>query len=143
MDELAPFDHTLRRIITIGNAIDAREECIAVGDPACRARSLRCRKGTLHTACRVRMGRCPFRNARVPATLDPGVERVLKRQALQNAGHGTWIVARLIEITNAEPVSLQFLRAGELQGQQLRALENPLRDLLSDAAVAEEDTRKD
>ena len=143
MDELTAFDHALRRVVAISQPVDPGEEGIAIGDAATDARGLRGRHGALHAAGRIGVGRCPFGNAGIVAALDPRIERVLHRQALQDGCHRARIIARLVEIADTEFVGFEFLRTREFQRQQLRTLQCGLADLLPKPAIAEQDARQD
>ena len=88
------------------------------------------------------MGARPFGQARIVAPLQPRVEAVLRREAGEDGAHRPLVVTGARQILNAQRIGLQLLLARIAQREQLRALQEPARQRLTDAAVAQQHARE-
>ena len=118
MQELASVNHTLLRIIAVGQAIDAGKESVAVGHAPSVRPGQRQRGGHARGGIGVRAR--PFRHP----VCAPGQLRIqcsLLRQAAQHGAHGSRIIPRALQIGDTQRIGLAFLPARVLQREELAA----------------------
>ncbi len=119
VQEIAPVDHALRRIVAIHHAVDRGQERIAVAG-AGRAGGRGLIGGALDARCGVGMGARPFGQGSCIAR-QPLVEAVLRGQAFEHGGERRRVIACAHQILDAQIVRLRFLPARIAERRQLRA----------------------
>ena len=139
MDEAAPLDHALRRIVVDHHPVELRQERVAIAHAAADAAGLPCGLRRLrHAILAQRMRTCPFRGCAVGIALDARFQRGRARQLGQHRRPGVGVIASLRHVADAEHIGLIFLVAAEAQRAQFRKLLCALRDQPAERVVPDD-----
>ena len=139
VSEAGAIDDALRRIVVDLDAVELRQEGVAVAHRRPRSGKLAGELERLNrTILRQRMGHGPFRRRAPGLALHPRLERRRAGQRVEHRRAGGRIVSRLRKVTDAEPVGLIFLLAREAQRGELAVALEPLADQAAERVVADD-----